>query len=620
MIERCDSIADTNSADTAPPEKSPADDQMDIDIEPSTAHPIVSSIKLVPYAFKNIVRKCSVVLERSEIIAQMYQAELAKEQSERVANEILESKSTVEPERRYPKRNRVKRFDVSAERTIGRDDKYYDNNYDSDENKLDALYSWYAVSSIDSCPWLCHLNIGRTIILIQFFVSLSIQWSECKLAFKYDKERDFYPQPGPSTVNYYEDEDIKGYHRPVLQKTKGSSKTIMTVVHTPANQWKRARPISSPPSMKLARPKHSSDNEEAIIHRTPPKSDGSDWENDVHIQSFYEQSFCGMQNGTHTNGTNSVNSSPRINDSQNIDPNTGHTSRTSRTPRTPRTPRIGTQLLASTAIRNSIARKRKRENGVNGISAPDDCAPRRTHINGSLDAHEFPKEIHPKPYYSNRDDALAPNSKKEVGHNVLQLTGNSILDLNPSAGLTDSRNMAGWQKAAATNYIMRSRSNTNRNAIATGNQRKAMSTNKSLTVRPNGLAPTAPNVEQWLTQRESARERHQSPTRNVIIIEESPVKLRREAPTCVLPENDDESALQSSVLRKSMDNPVLSGILANKNLTVSVRTKCGGRNVVVSKPEEYVIDVDSDDDVICVDDYQSSQLQDPLSSAVGYAR
>lgn len=448
-------------------------------------------------------------------------------------------------------------------------------------------------------------------MLIIIFYFIGIKWSDCKLAVKYDKERNFYPQPGPSTVNYYEDEDIKGYHRPIMPKTKASNKSIMPVVQATGNPRKRTIPLSSPPSVKIAKAKLAPDNEQAIIiHRTPPFDDGSDWENDVRIQSFYEQTLCGTPR---INGTNSVNSSPRLNDSQNIDPNTGYT---------PRTRNTTAQLMTSTAIRNSIAQKRTRGNGTNGVGRPNNCAPQRTKINGSLAAHEYPKEIHPKPYYSNRDDALAHTARKEVGHNVLQITGNSILDLKSSAGLTHSRNMAGWQKAAVIHYPMRSRSNTNRNTSAIErNQRKAMSENKLLTIMPNGFAPTGPKVEQWMSQRETARTRRISTSQNIILIEESPIKLRRETPTCVLPENDDETALQSSVLRKSMDNPALSGILANKSLTVSVRTKCGNKNVVVSKPHEYANNDGSDDDVICLDDdYQAAQIKDPLSTVVGFAR
>ncbi len=39
-------------------------------------------------------------------------------------------------------------------------------------------------------------------------------WSECLIALEHDKKYDFYPKPGPSHINYYENETLPGYYRP----------------------------------------------------------------------------------------------------------------------------------------------------------------------------------------------------------------------------------------------------------------------------------------------------------------------------------------------------------------------------------------------------------------------
>lgn len=145
MLEKGVSIVDTNITSTPTFLKPVANGTAKKDLKSN-----MTSINSVPYAYKSVVRKCSIKLERCEVIAQMYHAELAKadDQSNNVADAI-EKTTAAEPERRYPKRNRVKRFAISAEKTIGRNDKYYEENYDSSENKLDALFSWYTVSYIN---------------------------------------------------------------------------------------------------------------------------------------------------------------------------------------------------------------------------------------------------------------------------------------------------------------------------------------------------------------------------------------------------------------------------------------------------------------------------------------
>lgn len=268
--------------------------------------------------------------------------------------------------------------------------------------------------------------------------------------------------------------------------------------------------------------------------------------------------------------------------------------------------------------------KRKRSREMNGVYDPDMIQPEKraptgTVINDSFGRNEFPKEVHPKPFYSNRKDVLANNGRKEVGHNVLQLTSNSIADLDAYSGLTAHENMAAWQTNLATRKSLRSKNHKN-NAELKGNPRKALTTNHRVTIAPSLRPPLTPNVQNWVSTRNSVRTRHKSPD-DVIVIDESPAKVRRERPTCVRRESEDETALQTSILKKSMNNPVLSNILANKSITVSVRTKSGSKNVVISKPDNFVCNDDSDDDVICIDDaddFHSKQLQDPQTyTAVG---
>lgn len=313
----------------------------------------------------------------------------------------------------------------------------------------------------------------------------------------------------------------------------------------------------------------------------------------------------------HSDGKTANNRSATTSNSQNVDPNVnGHTQQNNNP---------GRQIQTRNATM-----KRKRDREMNGVDEPDSIQPQKrapsgAAINDSFARHQFPKEIHPKPFYSNRNDALAHNGRKEVGHNVLQLMSNSIADLGAYNGFTAHKNMATWQENLATRKLLRSNNHRN-NAEIKANPRKAVTTNHRVTIAPIARPPLTPNVHHWVSDRDSARTLAKPPE-HVIVIDESPVKVRRERPTCVRMEVEDETALQTSILKKSMSNPVLSNILANKSITVSVRTKSGSKNVVISKPDNFVCNDDSDDDVICIDDtddFHAKQLQDPLSyTAVG---
>lgn len=366
----------------------------------------------------------------------------------------------------------------------------------------------------------------------------------------------------------------------------------MTVVHSMDTRPKPASPSIQTPATKRSM------NRNTILHLTPSADDSSDWENDLRMQSFYEQSFSEMATNVRMSNATIVNHSPMMN-SQNIDPNV-------HTPRAPVTGRrLNTSINNNTMSNTRERRRPKVDHDTSEVIKPNKTAPTRSTINRSFDAHELPKLIHPKPFYSDRDDLLAHNARKEVGHNVLELTSNSICDLEAYNGLTDVCNLAKRQKIVADQLSMESRYGKLPAQIER-NPRKALALLRPVTIKPSGRVPMAPAINSWMSSR--TRARNPSPTiENVIVIDDSPVKLRREMPTCVLPESRDDLALQTRMLRKSEQDAALNGILENRNLTVSVHTKSGEKRVVIKKPAEPVND--SDDDVICLDD--------PLSPAVG---
>lgn len=349
----------------------------------------------------------------------------------------------------------------------------------------------------------------------------------------------------------------------------------MTVVHSMDSLSKPTSPASvQTPSMKRSL------NRNAIMQFTPPADDNSDWENDVRIQSFYEQTFCEVTMDERTENATTANHSPTTN-SQNIDPNV----------HTPRALADGRRPVAIVNGNSRTVAKGRRRIAADQQAAdtvkPNNAAPTRHDINCMFDAHVLPKEIHVRPFYSDRDDMLAHAARKEVGHNVLELTSNAIVDLEEYGGLTDVCNLAQTQQMLA-GQVSKDAGRLLRNP------RKALAPMRPVTIKPSGRVPMAPAINNWMSH--------------------SPIKVRREtaaaaaaATARVPPDTEDDTAtLQTRAQRKCEQDAALHGILVNKSLTVSVRTKCGKKKTIL-KPAES--EQNSDDDVICLDD--------PLSPSVG---
>lgn len=117
-----------------------------------------SEINAVPSKYKAILRSCSIKLIRYENIEDVFKATTNSDNTvnsnKQQVNTKMDAENKIaneaEPERRYPKRNRVQRFDATSVSRLVDDGKkgkakIRHKNEDS-LKKMDFWYSWYKVS------------------------------------------------------------------------------------------------------------------------------------------------------------------------------------------------------------------------------------------------------------------------------------------------------------------------------------------------------------------------------------------------------------------------------------------------------------------------------------------
>lgn len=487
-----------------------------------------------------------------------------------------------EPERRYPKRNRALQSNLNSDydyaTTTAKKSRKLNDKCEDDMNKMDFWYSWYA-------------------------------WSDCKLAEKYDKERNFYPQPGPSNLNYYEDEDLTGYYQPIK---KSSTRT-----QTQSNAKKSAQNTQHQ-RQSLRKVKLQKDN---IIKEKSPElnepsalSEDTDWEDDILVQSFYEQSFVQnsqtptaryplLQNYTNTKLSSVTNRS----NGQESDINWSPNEKDSKT--TPSTPLLA-KLMENFKKSSSETKilKRRKPNGlctikpIENSSCPND-------IERALESHKIPKMIHKVPYYSDSNDIVANNSKKEIGLTVLQLTGDAVNNCDQFSSELNVMSMNQWQKVIALQSKRGSqRIHDNKHVDDSNSVRKLLASNKAniISIKPAEQPPSNESVTKWLNIRAKTSQKKRTSERlqtnnEYVNIDASPIKFVQEKMTTALnhsDKNDDDDVVE--VFTTPRDE-LLAKLHSRSDLSISIvsnHTKSQNTN-----------GYDDENDVICLDDASPAKSQ-----------
>lgn len=126
-------------------------------------------------------------------------------------DDIIET--TPEPVRRYPKRNRTPRqYLLRSEMPTAAKKRKFKPQPSNEGNKIDSIYSWY-------------------------------EWSDCEIAKRYDEERNFFPQPGPSNLNYYEDDNLRPIEPSKVAKTPTTKSILKRKGHRTFDTGDRKRSL-----------------------------------------------------------------------------------------------------------------------------------------------------------------------------------------------------------------------------------------------------------------------------------------------------------------------------------------------------------------------------------------
>lgn len=403
-----------------------------------------------------------------------------------------------EPVRRYPKRDRKPRNAAfHYTNRVAKPTKPKRSKIDADQSK--KMERWFS----------------------------SYKWSDCKLAAKYDKEHNFYPKPGPSMINYYEDEEIPGYYRPVTKPAKPKT------CNTRANR--------SPALSTRARKQRKLD--------TQPESENSDWENDVHVQSFYEQSCLNGDAGTPNGYSSPV--------STDFNPDVSLS--------TPAMNKMLNTLLSSDLMENH-ENMCKIQLVANGPSHKD--------------VDPIAQKVHPVPFYSDPNDV---SSKKEVGHNVLQLKGNGLNDCERFESDLGIDSMQDWLRRCAAQPTQYDKDSNEINDSKTVQSKLANASTMNIT--PGSQAPSCHDMEQWITVRTRQAKKANLPR---MYSPESTNHVKATAAVCPANVNTKDQA------------DVLATILANKEITFS-RCTSNGKKQVMSPNDNLIIDICDEDDVVVLD-------------------
>lgn len=512
--------------------------------------------------------------------------------------------------RRYPLRERKPRTNLQSfingsTSTVEKKRKKPPTQNDDDLDKLDALYSWY-------------------------------KWSNCKLAERYDKERNFFPQPGPSNLNYYEDDDIVGYYRPI-----GDGKPKKNGV-TRSNGSSIKAEKKTPPKTR-GRKRNDTQAISPIPSMWQSNSDNSDWEDDIHVQSIYEQSFAENlnMNAKNSPACDAISPTPP----NHFDWNGSETPKNTNAflDTTIPTPVLSKFLenlksaASNEANGQSMKSQRIRTIGQCKIT-PLENTPHRSDIVEALNTHKIPKMTHPIPHYSDPNDILDDHSKKEIGHTILQLHANGINDCEDFQSELNGLNgefigLAKLQRLmTSTNNMPRTRNNNSKTIESAGKCRKFFAREQTTKISPSEIPPTHSQAIEWMKERTVNNTKKRTSASYGDKDVENPAKVQRQNSVSDMKKlnqnhhhnNNNYQQKNSNDVKQngSQERDIVSELLAKSELTVTriTRSNSTKRNTIPQSTDANHVQMindnnnskyqdekdgdadDDDDDVICLSD------------------
>lgn len=331
-------------------------------------------------------------------------------------------------------------------------------------------------------------------------------WSNCIVAYRYDMEKNFFPEPGPSTVNYYVGVDLPGYYTKSLKRTNsrlrkyadasaGGSSSDSEINRTPTPKpKKRGRKPKTAYKRLLDSPDRKSNAWSSSIENTPHnfksttetiKDDECD---DIMTKSFYVDSPSLFNN--------TLIGSPLLNSVASPLPSS-----------LKRTNEIEDPLLAPAISKfmECISEATRidspsPEDGVLTRIKATESAPSRMEVTMALDANEFPQVVNKRPFYSNPKDIVHSN-RTEVGHTVLQLGGAAINDCEPFSSHLNIVGLNSWRKLTISNVIYPIGKKQSAQQQSIESSRELLASDKLITIVPHEMPPLLSEANKWIRTR-----------------------------------------------------------------------------------------------------------------------
>lgn len=438
------------------------------------------------------------------------------------------------PSRRYPVRNRT------ASKRLLFSQSLYTNNLK--ESKASIPKSKPAVKTTE----LDFLDSYR-------------EWSKCEVAYRYDKSKNFFPDPGPSTVNYYEDIDIPGYYEPLKKPTRKGRPSKMNM-------------------------KRSSLSKEEYYDMDS---------DDLAIQSFYEESFM-RSAARHDSPVQDVDATPKALNKVKQDNAIS-------------TPEISKLV---NAIKDPLSTTDETK-WTTSIITPIIHPPSLSDVKRALNHSELPKVVNAAPHYGDPLDlSVATNSKIEIGDSVLQIAGVSLNDCEEFKSQLDLVGLDGWRKRSVGTMISTARGKNNTSFQKSSYARKFLASEGTTVIVPSEKPPTRIEVTSWLEVRSLLNARNhaikgsnQSQNESE---EDSPFKIRPEKLHSIILHSSQDDIVTISLTQSSKSTN--SSQSQKKNNANKQKLQNGQypnvtlRSVRRSGIQHNAHNSDSDDDVICLDD------------------
>lgn len=385
------------------------------------------------------------------------------------------SSNSPSPPRRYPKRNRVQAVHFATEQHKNLNNKNVAKNRRNRHDSTDFL---------DTC----------------------YNWSKCAVAQRYDTAKNFFPEPGPSTVNYYMDEDLGEYYQP-LKVISTSTVTATTNKRAATSKATKAKTNkedeesdffasssggvsesdeeekrNKKPNRKRGRVaklvKKSSSKKSKLSQKQTRREENDD--EDIMMKSFYVDSPSMIM----TQSPQIDTILPRMNNTPDID-----------------VAKIA-QCIPSVIEFDSSPSPSQENLRVTTING----APKRLDANTSLDLHELPKVVNKRPFYSDPND-VPTSSRVEVGHKMLELSGNSINDCEVFKSQLNVIGLNAWRHMSAT---IISRKSTPKN----GEYRVLLASEKRTKISLARKPPNHSDARAWIQNRFQLRNAVNRSSRN----------------------------------------------------------------------------------------------------------